>query len=81
MSHSRIEKRTKKYKHNNQSINTVKFGQSSPEKPNAGKPVQPMRVYLLFFRSNLFTRNDFAEHRETSAKTPEIIFLLPLEKF
>ena len=51
------------------------------KKPNARKPVQWMRVYLLFFNNNLFTRNDLQKHAETFMKTPEIVFLQSLEKF
>jgi len=32
---------------------TIIFGQSSQEKPNAGKPMQQMRVSLLIFSKNL----------------------------
>ena len=36
-------------------IDTVILGQLSPKKPNVGKPVQQMRVYILIFNSEKFT--------------------------
>ena len=34
-------------------IDTVVFGQLSSEKPNVGKLVQQMRVYILFFSNEI----------------------------
>jgi len=42
------EKYWHKYNHDDSS-----FGQSSPEKPNVGKPMQQMRVSLLLFSKKL----------------------------
>jgi len=82
MSHNSIEKRTMKYKHKNQSHQHSYFWTIIPRKTQCRKiGAADKGLYLLFFSNNLFTMNDFSEHRETSMKTPEIIFLLPLEKF
>ena len=37
-------------------IDTVIFGPLCPEKRNVGKLVQHMRVYILIFSSEIFTR-------------------------
>ena len=42
-----MQKQEIEQERNTQHIYTVIFGQMSPEKPNAGKPVQQLRVLLL----------------------------------
>jgi len=42
--------------HIKKKFDTVIFGQLSLEKPNVGKSVQQMRVYILIFSSEIFTR-------------------------
>lgn len=52
----KIQRKIKYWKLRNYSthknFDMVSFGQLFPEKPNARKPVQQMRVLLLFFRNN-----------------------------
>lgn len=57
--------------HKNNHINTVVFGQSSLEKPNAGKQLQQMRV-LLIFSNNRFYKEWF--YRENEIKHLRVFF-------
>ena len=56
---------------------TVIFGQLSPEKPNAGKPVQQMRVLLIFQQMISLQQNI----RQINSKPPETESLAYSDKF
>ena len=81
MSHNNIKKRTEKYKHNNQSHQHSYFWTIVLEKNQCGKIGAADEGLFIILQQQSLYNELFAEHRETSKKTPEIIFLHPLEKF
>ena len=57
---------------------TIIFGQLSPKKPNAGKRMQQMRVYILFFNSEILYKKQTGIFLQ---KTPEIDSPVPSGEF